>query len=90
MLQHQNERAKNARPSAQEWFYNWCIKLLVERISDFVEYNSIKKFGEPKHVRFIFSERGGVRYGQTTAYHDLVKTQARAGTTLKAKRVVKW
>src|SRR5580698_6003230 len=39
---HRNERVEKARPSTQEWFYNWCIKLLVERISDFVEYNSTK------------------------------------------------
>jgi Protein of unknown function (DUF3800) len=87
---HRNERVERARPSSQEWFYNWCIKLLVERISDFVEYNSTKKFGAPKHVRLVFSERGGVRYSQTLAYHDLAKDQARSKTTLLTKRVVKW
>jgi len=87
---YRNERVEMARPSSQEWFYNWCIKLLVERISDFVEYNSTKKFGVPKHVRLVFSERGGVRYGQTSAYHDLAKVQASSKTTLLTKRVVKW
>ncbi len=87
---HRNERVEAARPSSQEWFYNWCIKLLIERISDFVEYNSIRKFGTPKHMRLVFSQRGGVRYGQTFAYHDLARAQARSKTTLLTKRVVKW
>jgi|HubBroStandDraft_2_1064218.scaffolds.fasta_scaffold77796_2 hypothetical protein len=90
MLGYRNERVEMARPSSQEWFYNWCIKLLVERISDFVEYNSTKKFGVAKQVRLVFSERGGVRYSQTAAYHDLAKAQARSKTTLLTKRVVKW
>jgi uncharacterized protein DUF3800 len=87
---HRNERVENARPSTQEWFYNWCIKLLLERISDFVEYNSVRRYGEPKHVQLIFSERGGVRYAQTSEYHELVRSQARSKTTLLTKRMAKW
>lgn len=90
MRQHRNERAEKARPSGQQWFYNWCIRLLLERITDFVETDAIRRHGEPKHVQLIFSERGGVRYGQTTAYHSLLKEQARSQTTLLTKRVIKW
>jgi hypothetical protein len=90
MEQYHNERVERARPSSQEWFYNWCMKLLIERITDFVEYNSMRRFGEPKHVQLVFSERGGLRYTQTGAYHDLVKAQARSKTTWLTKRVVKW
>jgi Protein of unknown function (DUF3800) len=90
MLQYRNERVERARPSSQEWFYNWCIKLLLERITDFVEYNSTRRFGAPRHVRLVFSERGGVRYGQTKSYHDLARAQARSNTTRLTKRVIKW
>ncbi len=90
MRRHQNIRAENARPSGQQWFYNWCIRLLLERITDYVERHSERAHGEPKHVQLIFSERGGVRYAQTAAYHDLLKSQARSNTTLLTKRVIKW
>ncbi len=90
MRQHRNERVEKARPSSQQWFYNWCIRLLLERITDFVETDSIKRHGKARHVQIIFSERGGVRYAQTSAYHSLLKEQARSETTLLNKRVIKW
>jgi hypothetical protein len=90
MRRHENIRAQNARPSGQQWFYNWCIRLLLERITDYVECHSERTHGEPKHVQLIFSERGGVRYAQTAAYHDLLKSQARSNTTVLTKRVIKW
>jgi hypothetical protein len=90
MRGHQNPRAANARPSGQQWFYNWCIRLLLERVTDFVERHSLRHHGKPKHVQLIFSERGGVRYGQTAAYHDLLKNQARSDTTYLTKRIVRW
>jgi hypothetical protein len=90
MRQHRNERAALARPSGQEYFYNYCVRLLMERITDFVERHSIKNYGEPKQLRMVFSERGGVRYAQTTEYHDLLRQQARSKTTFLKKREVKW
>jgi hypothetical protein len=90
MLNYKNELAALARPSAQEWFYNWCIRLLLERVTDFVHYRSREEYGHPTHVQLIFSERGGVRYAQTDEYHELLREQAKAGLTYKDKRVVKW
>jgi Protein of unknown function (DUF3800) len=90
MRQYRNERVERARPSGQQWFYNWCIRLLLERITDFVEKRAIERYGAPKHVQLIFSERGGVRYGQTSAYHALLRDQARSQTTLLKKREIKW
>lgn len=90
MRQHRNERAERARPSTQQWFYNWCIRLLLERITNFVESHAVARYGGPRHVQLIFSERGGVRYGQTAAYHNLLREQARSKTTLLQKREIKW
>jgi Protein of unknown function (DUF3800) len=90
MRQHRNELAERARPSGQSWFYNWCVRLLLERITDFVEADSLRRHNKPRQVQLVFSERGGVRYGQTAAYHSLLKEQARSQTTVLKKREIKW
>ncbi len=88
MKGYRNVRAEQ-RVSTQEWFYNSCVKYLLERITEFVEKKSHLDFGKPKHLKLIFSHRGGMRYSQTVTYHDLIKNQARAGLTFHTKREVK-
>ena len=90
MRSYRNRRAEAARASSQEWFYNFCVRLILERITDYVELRSMKDHGRPKHLRLVFSHRGGLRYSQMTAYHDLLNNQARSGTTYLKKREVKW
>lgn len=90
MRRYHNARAAAARPSSQEFFYNFCVRLILERITDFVERRSLNDHGIVKHLRIVMSERGGLRYSQMAAYHDLIKNQARSGTTYLAKREVKW
>jgi hypothetical protein len=91
MKGHRNARVEAARgASTQDYFYNYLIRLLLERVTDFVEEVSLKDYGKRKHLRIIFSERGGLRYSQTIAYLDLLKNQARAGVTWLKRREVKW
>src|SRR5262249_12827287 len=90
MRGYTNKRVEDARFSAQEWFYNWCVRLVLERISEFVEGRSLKEFRATKHVRLVFSERGGLRYSQTKAYLDLIRSQARSGQTFLATREIRW
>lgn len=91
MSGYKNLRAEAARGgSANETFYNFCIRVLLERITEFVLRRSMNEYGQPKHLRIIFSERGGVRYSQTGAYLDLLSNQARANLTYLDKRQIKW
>jgi len=91
MQGHKNERVAAARgASTQEYFYNWCVRLLLERITDFIEANSLRDFGTTKHLKLVFSERGGMRYTQTVAYLDLLRQQARSKTTYLTTREIKW
>lgn len=84
MRGYRNVRAESASGELQtHFFYNWCVRLLLERVTDFCLDHSMKEFGEPRVLRIIFSKRGGHRYGQTKAYLEKLKAQARAGTTLK-------
>jgi hypothetical protein len=86
-----NPRAEAARgASTQEFFYNFCIRLLLERVTLFVERLSLREHREPKHVELVFSERGGLRYSQTIEYLWLLMEQARSNTTYLPTREVRW
>jgi Protein of unknown function (DUF3800) len=91
MIGYRNIKAEAARGgSANETFYNFCARVLLERVTDFVLDNSIRQFERPKHVRIVFSERGGVRCSQSSAYMDLLINQARSKTTVLNAREIKW
>lgn len=91
MMGYTNPRAEAARgASANETLYNFCARVLLERVTEFVLAHSIRHHGKPKHLQIIFSDRGGMRYSQTVAYFDLLMNQARAGVTVLNRREVKW
>lgn len=87
MQGHRNERA--AKRGGKQWFYNYCVRLLMERTTEMCFRDSTKNHGSPSPIKVIFSSRGGHSYGQTKAYWELLKTQAAAGTTFLDKREIK-
>ncbi len=64
---------------ADNWFYCWMSRVLLERLTDFVAINSIKKFGRPSRVKLVFSERGGLRYSQMHAYFEWINMKSVGG-----------
>lgn len=88
MRQHRNSRAE--KRGSQQWFYNWCARILIERVTHFAADDAIRRGEKPSKVRIIFSQRGGHRYSQTQAYHELLKQQSRAQTAFLAKRTPRW
>ncbi|HEV7738113.1 MAG TPA: DUF3800 domain-containing protein [Chlamydiales bacterium] len=91
MSGYTNLRAEAARgASANETFYNFCVRVLLERVTEFVLRRSMMDHAKPKHVHIIFSERGGVRYEQTIAYLDILMNQARSGQTFLEAREIEW
>jgi hypothetical protein len=86
---HRNALAE-AYPGPRGWFYNWCIRVILERITDCVERSAMRNGGEPRHVKLIFSERGGVKYRWLNAYIELLMQQAQDGTTVLPKREIRW
>lgn len=86
--QYRNPRAEKA--GADQWFYNWIVRLLIERVTDFCERRSLLDGNEIKKVKFVFSKRGGHRYSQTQAYHWLIKSQSRNSNMVLNKRMPKW
>jgi hypothetical protein len=87
MKGHQNEAAAMVGPRG--WFYNWCIRLLLERITDFVERESIATFGSPKYVKLVFAERGRTQYFWLHDYIDRLKRQSKASNLYLTKRDIK-
>lgn len=88
MKGHRNERAAARR--GKQWFYNYCVRLLMERVTDICMRSSQKRFnGEVRPIRVIFSQRGGHSYGQTKAYWEILKAQASGGSTYLNKREIR-
>lgn len=88
MRRHNNPRA--SKIPSQEWFYNWCIRLVLERVSDWCKRHSIKESGAVRRAKVIFSERGGHSYSQTKAYQYYIGQQSQSGTLYLQKRDIKW
>jgi hypothetical protein len=55
------------------WFYCWLTRLLIERVSYWVDDHSRRVFGAPKRVKLEYSERGGLSYSQLNAYFEVLK-----------------
>lgn len=92
MRQHRNERAaaKSSTVSQKQWFYNFCVRLLLERVTHFVAQHSVRTYGEPRYVKIIFSRRDKHGYGHEFAYNEILKAQAKAGTTYLNRRTIKF
>ncbi|MFK4723305.1 hypothetical protein ABIE89_004405 [Bradyrhizobium niftali] len=88
MRRHRNERAERA--GAQQWFYNYCLRLLLERVTDFCYQHAIKDRAKDRFLKILYSERSVHSYPQTAAYHELLKMQAKAGALVLPKRRIMW
>lgn len=73
MKGHQNARA-DAR-GGQFTFYNWVLRVLLERATHWVREHSLAECGEVRKARLVLSATGGLNYGQLKAYHELLRLQ---------------
>ena len=85
MRGHLNKRAGAA--GGKQWFYNWIVRILMERTTNYCLINSVKKLGRPGKVKVLFSSRGGHAYGQTKAYWEYLRAQ---GTPFLNKYQIKF
>jgi hypothetical protein len=92
MRGHSNPRAEaqSYALTPKQYFYNFCLRLILERITDCVLRHSQRAYGGPRSVLIIFSNRGGQKYGHTFAYHERLKNQSRSDTTWLDRRTIKW
>jgi hypothetical protein len=92
MRGHINPRAAGKSPavSTRQYFYNFCVRLLLECVTDFVFRHSTELHGAPRKLKIIFSRRDGHFFGHTMAYLEVLKQQLRSETTWLNKRTIKW
>ena len=69
-------------------YYNWCLRLLLERVTSWCHRRSIKDHGEARPLRLIFSERGGHDYAEVREYLRKLDHQSRAGTLKLGARIL--
>ena len=87
MRGHQNRRIGSRLGRGE--FYNWCLRLLLERVSLWCAHRSQKERGCIEPAELVFSERGGHDYSHLRAYLANLDLQAREGKTfLKTKEIV--
>jgi hypothetical protein len=60
-------------------FYNWCLRLLIERVTEWVERWSLANDQPLVPIRIVFAQRGH-NYAHFFAYMDLLKMQKQEGT----------
>jgi len=83
MRGYQNPRA--AKLSSKSAFYNFCLRILLERVTATVAKTSVNVFGGKRKMRIAIAKTGAIRYSETKAYIEYLRHQTRNGTTyLKA------
>jgi heme-degrading monooxygenase HmoA len=84
MRGYRNARAETVQ--SKQWFYNFCLRLLLERVTHYCYQHAVHEHAKGRFVKLIYSERAVHSFAQTAAYHELLKTQARGGTLFLQKR----
>lgn len=82
------ENLKAAKAGGENVFYNFCLRVLLERVTAAVARSSLRRFDKPSKLKIVIAQTGGIRYGQTAAYLELLRFQAVAGTTFLSASVI--
>lgn len=86
MRGYRNRRAERA--GGRNVFYNFCLRVLLERVTQTVARSSLHQFGDVRRLKTVIAETGGVRYGHTMDYIEKLRAQAITGTTFLSARTV--
>jgi hypothetical protein len=72
------------------WFYCWLTRILLERVTHWVESRSIAEFQAPEKLKLVFSNRGGLSYSQMKTYFDWLKMKSNAGSLFLPLGDLRW
>lgn len=88
MRRHLNPRLSTDERSSR--FYNWCIRFLFERVTEWCERQSIEDFGEKRPIHVVFSQRGGHNYKKLYWYlFTKLRWQEEAGMLYLERPVIR-
>lgn len=83
---HENSRAQ-AR-GGQHVFYNWVLRVLLERVTQWIRAKSLADHGQVLPARLVLSATGGLNYNQLRAYHEVLRLQGK--NAYLNKRTIAW
>lgn len=91
MLGHRNERAEAAGSysSNQQYLYNFVVRLLLERATEFVESDAKSKGIAAPKLKILMATRRGHHFGHFKAYVLQLKRQAQSRKTFLDTREVR-
>lgn len=72
------------------WFYYWLSRILLEKVTDYVQRRSMKETGCSQKLKILFSERGGIRYDELGGYYDLLFEHDQAETQFVSYDKITW
>ena len=72
------------------WFYYWISRVLLEKMSHYALYRSMKDHGGPRIMRIEFSENQGLNYEELGFYYDLLKMHDTMDTQVRKFDAVTW
>lgn len=90
MRNYRNTAAEAVSLHPNNWFYNYCVRILLERVTDWCERRSIAELGESKHVKLVFSKRGGHSYRHVETYTELLSIQSSTDRLYQTVRAPKF
>lgn len=88
MRRYRNVNAE--RVQSRQWFYNFCLRLLLERVTDFCFRHAKTERAKGRLLKIVYSERKTHSYSQTAAYQELLKIQAKSDALVLSKRRIRW
>lgn len=88
MHEFRNPRAEKIR--SQNFFYNWVMRILLERATGWCRAHSIERHGEVRRARLVMSATGGLDYGQLIAYHQYLRFQSQGSGPFLNARNIAW
>ncbi|WP_457586167.1 DUF3800 domain-containing protein [Ensifer canadensis] len=86
MENYRNPRAEAKTLHPNNWFYNYCIRVLLERLSDWVAHRSFVDHKDLQKVKLVFSRRGGHSYRHVETYAQLLEKQIARGNLYQTAR----
>lgn len=86
MRAYRNYKAEQFNLHQNDWFYNYCIRILLERVSDYVVSWEMKHRLPLNPIKLVFSKRGGHSYRHVKTYSELLSLQTKKGSLYQTAR----
>lgn len=72
-------RSRKLGKATDKQFYNWCLRLLLERVTEWCYRRCAQEKVDVGPARIVFSERGGHDYHEMRAYFKKLEAQTLTG-----------